>query len=95
MSTLPADQIVPDGVAKRLAQMFNIYDLAATGAIHAADAEWLADAQPSSACRDQHGFYADRRALLDYIDRYGPRTTVQGWNRLAVSTDTVPWSYGR
>lgn len=87
--------IITDGQAKRLARHFHILTLYRTGAIHAEDARLLNIAVPPDGCRDQHGWDADRRALADYVDRYGPRTAVDGWERLKEDDAVIPWAYGR
>ena len=94
-STLDPNVIIPDAVAKRLAARFGLDALAATGAIHADDAATLAAREVPADCKDQHGWYADKRALGAYIAASGERTMVRDWERLTPSLDTVPWSYGR
>jgi hypothetical protein len=96
MPTLPPHEIIPDGVAKRLGSQFGLDRFAATGAIHTPEdrARVIAIVRLASV-RDPQGYEADRRALIDYLAAYGPRTAVEGWERLAWNYAVVPWSYGR
>lgn len=96
MTTLPSDTIIPDGVAKRLGAQFGLQRFLTTGAIHLPeDREALQAHVRPSVARDPQGYEADRRALSYYLLAHGPRTAVEGWERLAWNYDVVPWSYGR
>lgn len=95
MTTLPANEIIPDGAAKRLSVQFGLTWFFQTGAIHLPEDPQMATTRINDA-RDPQGFEADRRALIDYLKHHGPRTPVEDWERLRPDWDAVvPWSYGR
>ena len=88
--------IITDGQAKRIARIFRRTALADTGRIMMPeDYDAVATMARPDDVRDPQGFEADRRALMDYVQRFGPRTAVAAWSRLRPSDEVVPWSYGR
>lgn len=91
MSTL-----IPDGVAKRLGRQFGLERFRETGVIVLPDD--VRDVQlfiMPSTFKDPQGFEADRRALVDYLEHYGPRTTPHEWPMLRENLAAVPWAYPR
>ena len=95
MATLPSDRLIPHPVAKRLAREFGITELAECGAIRTEDVRRLLDMRPPADCKDQHAWYADRRALGAYMVAVGPCDPQGGWSGVMESRDQVPWAYGR
>lgn len=85
--------LITDGQAKRLARQFGLERFHESGAIATDDITHVRFALRPSTVRDPQGFEADRRAMLDYLTYYGPRTMVDMWNQLAESAEVVPWAY--
>lgn len=85
--------LITDGQAKRLAVQFGLTRFYECGAIATDDITHVRTRIRPDDFRDPQGYEADRRALLDYLTYYGPRTMEQFWNLLAPSDAVVPWCY--
>lgn len=86
--------LITDGQAKRLGALFGLVRFYECGAITSDDITHVRHRIRPETARDPQGYEADRRALLDYLTYYGPRTMVAHWDRLAVNYDKqVPWGY--
>lgn len=96
MTTLPTDEIIPHAVARRLAPTFGLEALVSTGFIPDGARECVLHTGVPDACRDHHGFLADKRAMIDYVVTHGEGTQIQDWANLWRGGDAVvPWAYGR
>lgn len=85
--------LITDGQAKRLGRQFGLDRFTQSGAIATDDITHVRLQDRPDSFRDPQGYEADRRALLDYLTYYGPRTMVEHWDRLREAPDVVPWSY--
>lgn len=87
--------LITDGQAKRLGRQFGLDRFTQSGAIATDDITHVRLRDCPGDYRDPQGYEADRRALLDYLTYYGPRTMVDLWDRLRECDEQVPWSYRR
>lgn len=86
-------KLITDGQALRLARQFGLTRFYECGSIAVEDITHVQTRIRPDGFRDPQGYEADRRALLDYLTYYGPRTMEAHWNLLAESDVVVPWSY--
>jgi len=93
MTTLPSDQIIPAGVARRLAHTYQGIDLAeaATGRNPACEQATLALGPNGSGKLDSRAAMADCAALADYLATHGSIDPDAPLGEPGV----VPWSYRR